>query len=123
MRSVMSRHSVALLAAALLVIGCQAGGTPGPTEVPGIVHPTGAADLVLRIETGGGFVAPGFALAQIPGLSVYGDGRVVAPGPQVELYPGPALPSIVTFRISEEGLQKLLENGRAAGLLGADAHY
>jgi hypothetical protein len=112
-----------VLGLALLVAACQAGATPSPTASPGITHPTGAADLVVRIENGGGFVAPTYQLRQLPWLSIYGDGRVMVLGPQIEIYPGPALPNVVTFRISEEGLQKVLEEALGAGLLGADAHY
>jgi hypothetical protein len=112
-----------VLGFALLVAACQAGATPSPTASPGITHPTGAADLVVRIENGGGFVGPTYQIRQLPWLSIYGDGRVMVLGPQIEIYPGPALPNVVTFRISEGGLQKVLEEALAAGLLGADAHY
>lgn len=118
-------QTVVVLGTVLLVAACQAGATPGatPSPSPGITHPTGAADLVVRIENGGGFVGPNWTVRQLPWLSVYGDGRVMVPGPQIEIYPSPALPNVVTFRISEEGLQKVLEEALAAGLLGADAHY
>lgn len=118
-------QTVVVLGTVLLVAACQAGATPGatPSPSPGITHPTGAADLVVRIENGGGFVGPNWTVRQLPWLSVYGDGRVMVPGPQIEIYPSPALPNVVAFRISEEGLQKVLEEALAAGLLGADAHY
>lgn len=122
----MRLQTVAVFGIALLVAACQAGATPGPTPTPsspGIIHPTGAAEIVVRIENGGGFVGPGWTVRQLPWLSIYGDGRVMVLGPQIEIYPGPALPNVVTFRISEEGLQKVLEEALAAGLLGADAHY
>jgi hypothetical protein len=126
MRSTLRLRTVAILGTALLVGACQAGATPGATPSPaspGIAHPTGAADLVVRIENGGGFVGPAFQLRRLPWLSIFGDGRVMVLGPQIEIYPGPALPNVVTFRISEEGLQQVLEEALAAGLLGADAHY
>jgi hypothetical protein len=117
------QRTVAVLGTALLVAACRTGATAGPTESPGITHPTGEADLVVRIENGGGFLAPAYALRQLPWLSIYGDGSVMVLGPQVEIYPGPALPNVVTFRISQQGLQKVLEEALAAGLLGADAQY
>jgi hypothetical protein len=125
MRTAVRLQVVAVLGTVLLVATCQAGATPGatPSPSPGITHPTGAADLVVRIENGGGFIGPGWTARQLPWLSIYGDGRVIVLGPQIEIYPSPALPNVVTFRISEEGLQKVLEEALAAGLLGADAHY
>jgi hypothetical protein len=116
----MAGRSFALFGVAVIVAACVAAGSPSPT---GIAHPTGPNELVLRIESGGGLVAPGFLVGQIPMLSIYGDGRVVVPGAQIDIYPGPALPSVVAYRISEEGIQKILENAQAAGLLGPDAHY
>lgn len=138
------RRSFALASAAVsvLVAACVAGGSPTPTGTPGasgspspsgspagtvppggIAHPTGATDLVLRIDVGGGFVAPQAQVGRIPQLSIFGDGRVIVPGPQIEIYPGPALPSLVTLRVSEDGLQKALGDARTAGLLGPDAQY
>jgi hypothetical protein len=127
MRTTVRLRTLVVLGTVLLVAACQAGATPGatpePTASPGITHPTGAADLVVRIENGGGFVAPSWMLRQLPWLSIYGDGRVMVLGPQIEIYPGPALPNVVMFRISEAGIQKILEEALADGLLGADAHY
>jgi hypothetical protein len=45
---------------------------------------------------------------------------MVTPGPQIEIYPGPALPNLQVRAISEEGVQRILEAARKAGLLGAD---
>ena len=114
----MIHRLAALMALAMLATGCVAGASPA-----GIAHPSGANDLVLRIEVAGGMLAPGATLNQIPMLSIFGDGRVIVSGPQIEIYPGPALPNVISYRISEEGLQKILENADAAGLLGPDAHY
>jgi len=61
-------------------------GTPGgsstpvpiPSLPPGSVdHATGPTDLVLRLEEGGGFVAPGFLVTEGPLFSLYGDGTVI----------------------------------------------
>jgi hypothetical protein len=75
------------------------------------------------MDTGGGLVPPGFFLTHLPSVSVYGDGRVVTQGPQIEIYPGPALPNLLVTRVSEAGLQRILAAARDAGLLGADATY
>lgn len=123
----------------LLLVACSAGPgagsaapSPAATAAPpsasppapaGIDHPTGPDQLVLRIDTDGGFVAPGFILTHIPEFSLYGDGRIVMPGPQIAIYPAPALPSLVEMQVSEAGIQRILEAASAAGLLGPDLHY
>jgi len=60
---------------------------------------------------------------QFPSFSLFGDGRVVVQGPQIEIYPGPALPNLLVRDVSEEGVQAILEAARVAGLLGEDRHY
>jgi hypothetical protein len=56
-------------------------------------------------------------------VSVYGDGTVVVPGPQIAIYPGPTLPNLQRATITPAGMQLLLAAARDAGLLGPDAHY
>jgi hypothetical protein len=41
----------------------------------------GATDLVLRYESGGGFVAPGFLATEAPAFSLYGDGTAIFRNP------------------------------------------
>jgi hypothetical protein len=114
--------AIPIIAFALLAASCgRSTGTGGDDS--SIEHPTGANDLVLRVDTGGGFVAPSWALRQIPQFSLFGDGRLITEGPQIEIYPGPALPNLVVQTISENGVQAILEAARAAGLMGQDAHY
>lgn len=138
----MTHNAVAALAAlAVTLVSCTSGGfpptsspdpgrspwddgSPAPTSGAGvIVHPTGANELVLREDTDGGFVAPGWILSHVPQISIYGDGRVITEGAQIAIYPGPALPSLVVSRVSEAGLQKILASAAEAGLLGEDASY
>jgi hypothetical protein len=61
-----------------------AGPTPSPSPSPSptfgpndIEHPTGALDVVLRMEQGGGFVPMGFLVTQAPAFTLYGDGTVI----------------------------------------------
>ena len=54
---------------------------------------------------------------------MYGDGTVIVPGPQIAIFPGPALPNLQRATITPAGMQILLEAARDAGLLGPDAHY
>ncbi|MEW6058695.1 MAG: hypothetical protein AB1551_00880 [Actinomycetota bacterium] len=114
--------AVPIVVLALLTGACGRSGGDGGGG-PAIEHPTGPNDLVLRVETGGGFVAPAWALKQIPQLSLYGGGRLITQGPQIEIYPGPALPNLVAETVSEGGVQAILEAAQKAGLMGPDAHY
>jgi len=108
-----------LAAVALMGAACaRAGAVRG-----GIDHPTGPHDLILRIDLVGGFIAPQAQLRRVPVLALYGDGRLVAPGPQIEIYPGPALPNLQVRIVSEAGIQAILAAARDAGLLGPDRDF
>ena len=95
---------------------------PTPTTPPGIEHPTGAKDIVLRFEEGGGFVPIDFLATQAPSFTLYGDGTVVFRDPQA----APPEPvgnvnrstPFQTIRIGEAGIQALLEQGLGSGGLG-----
>ncbi|MCL5942378.1 MAG: hypothetical protein M1325_02470 [Actinobacteria bacterium] len=97
-------------------------GIPGTTGAA-VTHPTGADDLVFRVEVGGGLVPQEALFTNMPYLSIYGDGRVITPGPVIEIYPPPALPSLQVAKLSEEGLQKLLTAAAAVGLLEEGVDY
>lgn len=103
--------------------GGATGSTGGTGSTPGIDHPTDAGELVVRVQTGGGFVPVEWNLRAVPGFSLLGDGRVVVEGPQIEIYPGPALPNLLVSQITEEGIQAILAEAEAAGLLDGDASY
>lgn len=49
-----------------------------------IEHPTGATDVILRYEQGGGFVMPTYLASQTPIFTLYGDGTVIFRDPSVE---------------------------------------
>ena len=125
-----SLRVLALTLVALLAAACTAAGvspSSGPSESPspsGIVYPTGARDLVLRLRYVGGFVAPGRPLRQHSGRQRLrrrdGDRARPAGSPSTRV---PALPNLQRATITPAGLQILLEAARNAGLLGPDAHY
>lgn len=98
-------------------------GPGGSTGGPGIDHPTGSDELVLRVELRGGFVPFEYTLTRVPSWSLYGDGRVIVEGPQIQIYPGPALPNLLVFRLTEEGVQAVLAAAKRAGLMERDAAY
>jgi hypothetical protein len=118
-----------LAALVVVVAACSTGGAVGsPAASPGasgsesdspaspdfgaIEHPTGATDVVLRFEEGGGFVMPAFLATQAPAFTLYGDGTIVfrnAAGEPLEPI-GSVFPNIPfrTARLSEEQVQELL---------------
>src|SRR5207244_9333185 len=91
--------------------GCAGGGS-SPSGA--IAHPAGDA-LILRIATEGGFLPPGATFSQVPGLSVYGDGRIIEPGAVAAVFPGPVLPPLLVRRLSEAGIQAILREVTATG--------
>lgn len=119
------RLAVAFAALALATAACANSPTsPGGsgTGAGTIAHPTGADQLVLRVEDSGGFVAPAYLFTRLPGFSLFGDGTLLQPGAQIEIYPGPALPAISAQTITEDGLQAILRAALTAGL-DHDASY
>jgi hypothetical protein len=95
---------------------------PPTTAAPGIDHPTGADEVVVRIAYEGGFVPVDIAFLNLPALLVTGDGRAIVQGPVPEIYPGPLLPNMQSRTVTEAGIQDLLALADAHGLL-ADVEY
>jgi hypothetical protein len=88
--------------------------TPSPSLAPG-------ADIaVVRIEQTGGFIAPWVTLDRYPTVALYADGRLIMPGPQVELYPGPALPNLQQTLLTGAGVAQVLQWAADSGLQGED---
>jgi hypothetical protein len=117
--------AVAFTVFAIIGAACAKAATTGGggSSGGGIEHPMGPNDLVLKVETGGGFLAPAAHFKEFPTFALYGDGRLIQPGAQIEIYPGSALPSLQVSRISEAGIQAILAAAKGAGLLGPDKHY
>lgn len=136
----MTRRLFAAIAAAvsllviLLAFGVTACGTadspPGgggtETTSPGqssttlpsgsIPHPSGAADVVLRVVTGGGFVPIEYNYTLLPEFTLYGDGRIIVTGPTTLEYPGKALPNLQTAVVPESVIQAILAAAKEAKL-------
>ncbi len=132
----------ALLPATVLLVtlgitACSGGGTPTaspppgatgspgvPTAAPsdpatGIIHPTGADEVVLRFDEAGGFVPIEWLAARVPYFTLYGDGRVVFVQTSAE-FPSRADNISVgyplrTATLSEEQVQGLLEYALSDG--------
>ena len=95
-------------------------GTPTPEPS---AYPQGTRDVVVRIEHTGGFVPQEFLVTRLPLVSLYGDGRVLTEGPQIMIYPAPALPNVQMGILNDEGIQMILQAAEEAGLLEGDKHY
>lgn len=108
----------AAMALAITLTSCAG---PGDSAGP-IDHPSGDG-LVLRIEYSGGFVPPAFLLTSFPSFTLAGDGRVIVPGAQIDIFPGPALPAANVRRLSEAGIQAVLREVARTGLFGATIEF
>ena len=92
-------------------------------SVPGIPHPTGADDVVLRFGYEGGFVAPDTLFDRTPALLISGDGRVFSSGVVPAVFPGPLVQVMDVRSISEQGMQAVLSAAVAADLLRTPPSY
>lgn len=120
------RVALAVLGVALVVgPGMAAGATGTPAASPGaaIAHPNAPDALILRIRQAGGLVPVGRSTTELPQFSLYGDGRVITLGPQIAIFPPPALPNLQVTRLNEAGIQAVLHAARDAGLLDGDQVY
>jgi hypothetical protein len=88
-----------------------------------ISHPTGAEEVVIRVATGGGFVPLEYNYTMIPEFTLYGDGRIIVPGPTTLQFPGPALPNLQTTVVSEDTVQAMLAAAKEAGLFQSGVDY
>jgi len=98
------------------------GGSASPTDSPA-TYPTGADQIVLQMASGGGFVPMQVNLAGYPEWTLYGDGTLIVPGAQIEIYPPPALPAVQVQHVTPEGIEQILAAAAEAGLTDGDAEY
>lgn len=91
--------------------------TPDTTPSGGIAHPTDPTEAVLRYGFSGGYVMEGYDFARVPTLLIAGDGKVYRPGVMTMEYPGPLIWPVTVSTITEAGIQKLLAEADARGLL------
>ena len=87
---------------ALSLLACSAGAAPSavpstppaathrpsPSGTPAagaVEHKTGATDVILRYDEGGGFMIAGYSASQAPPFTLYGDGTVIFRNPMLEM--------------------------------------
>src|SRR5687768_7633938 len=75
----------------------------------GIDRSTAPDVALVKIAYEGGFVPIEWTYTNFPFYSLYGDGTLIVPGAQIEIYPGPALPAISSRQVDEAGVQAILE--------------
>jgi hypothetical protein len=120
--------SLAVIAAACGSAGSASPPASGPASAPptsaGVDHPTGAFDVVLQLEEGGGFVPIEFLAGQAPQFTLYGDGRVVFQ-PAVTTFPEPGPGGVIrnvawrTAQLDAGQIEELLTFALGQGGLGA----
>ena len=108
--------------------GSPGAGTPNPTTSPtstpvtGIAHPTGARDIVLRMEESGGFAPVDAFATYVPSFTLYGDGTVVfkdlTANPPDPVGNVTRLAPLRIVKLGEDGVQALLQDALVKGGLG-----
>jgi hypothetical protein len=109
-----------LAVTAVLLSACTGSGA-SPSASDGIRHPTGAAP-VFTITYAGGMIANGH-LTTPPGFWMSGDGLVVIPGAVAAFFPGPLMPPLNARRLTEEGVQTVLQAIAASRQFANDAEW
>ncbi len=95
-----------------------------PSDGEAIDHPTGADELVLRVDWAvGGFVTREANFAELPVIVIAGDGTTVRQGAQIEIFPQPLLPALESATLTEDQLQTVLRAAQDAGLLAEPPDY
>ncbi|WP_300007691.1 hypothetical protein [Pseudonocardia sp.] len=105
----MTRGHTSLATCALLLLLLPACGRPAPLAATD----TG---LALRVELVGGFTTPTALATRVPPVSVYADGLVITEGPQIAIFPAPALPNLQARRIAPDDVRTLVQRALDAGV-------
>ncbi len=108
------RSMGAVWLAVLAAVSACAPPAPGGDGSPPATY--GPNEVVVRVEYLGGFVPVQSLVTRLPLLTVYGDGRVISEGPQVAIYPGPALPNVLVQKISSISVDSLVTRALSHGV-------
>lgn len=100
------RLGTSLAFAAILATSLPAAAQSPDASTAPVTHPVGATDVVLRMDTAGGFVPTTYRMTQAPEFTLYGDGTVVfRPSADPE---GDGLPPFVQATMNEAEMDALL---------------
>jgi hypothetical protein len=108
-------RAASVLVGALVLTACAGGG--GDAAAPSSPAPL-PSGLVLQVAHTGGFTTPEALATRLPLVSVYGDGRVLTQGPQIAVWPAPALPNVQVTRVDDAAVRDLVEHAVEAGVTG-----
>ena len=98
-------------------------GAGGATTAPPPKSGSYAAEgVVLRVTVEGG-LAPDHRAGELPYWTLYGDGRVVTRGPQIDIYPGPAWPNVQVEKVSGATVDRIVAAAVEAGVDGKQHDY
>lgn len=104
------------LTALLLATACAQRGPAGATPTPPSAPSTPAEEQVIEVAHTGGFVTPELLASRLPLVSVHADGRVITQGPQIAIYPPPALPNLQVQQVHQDAVRTLVEHALRAGV-------
>src|SRR5688572_9583602 len=102
------RPAAAALVLTLLLAGCPYA-APDPGAGDGVEHTPAPDHALVRLGFEGGFTPIEWTYTNVPFFVLYGDGTLVLPGAQIEIYPAPALPAISSRLVGEPGVQAILQ--------------
>lgn len=122
MRATAGRLVVLAVTTALVLTGCASlrdgdGDSTRDSALPGGGTAQDAGTPVLQVSRGGGFMPMGYDFASVPELTLYGDGTLLSVGPQIDIFPGPALPNLLTSEVDAAEVAEILAAAEEAGLL------
>jgi hypothetical protein len=102
------RTAAATIATLLTLAACAEATPTGAGS--GIGHSAAPDHVLVRVAWEGGFVPVEATYTNLPLFSLYGDGTLVVPGAQIEIYPPPALPAMSERAVDEQGIQAILRD-------------
>jgi hypothetical protein len=103
------RTTAATIATLLTLAACADASPPaGSGDGGGIDHSMASDHVLVRVAWEGGFVPVEYTYTNLPLFTLFGDGTLVVPGAQIEIYPPPALPAISERTVDEAGIQEIL---------------
>jgi hypothetical protein len=105
-------------------VGTPAGSAPGTTAAGSAVpHTTDPTAVIVDVSRPlGGFVTPQAAVDHRPLFRLYGDGTAIATPAESDAAFG-AFPRLVTYRLTPEAVDWVLQRAAHAGLIGASPDY